>query len=139
MLSAAIGLKKYPLLAASLSGANAFGFQSRRAPCRTINSGLRYELLALRPENRSRHRREDRFSRRMPRMRPRASLMPQLRLLRSGLQQQLPRIDGRAGGGQGTIQLLRIFCPERRGRQASSEKNWRAGQAGGSVQEKIMT
>src|SRR5579859_8065350 len=98
MLSAAIGLKKYLLLSALLNGANAFGFQSRRAPCRTINSGPRYELLALRPENRSRHRRAHRFSRRMPRMRPRAALMPQLRILRSELQQQLPRADGRAGG-----------------------------------------
>src|SRR5258708_35750111 len=96
MLAAAIGLKKHALLAASLNGANAFGFQSRRAPCRTINSGLPYELLALRSENRSRHRREDWFSRRMSRMRPRASLMPQLRLLRSGLQQQLPRANGGA-------------------------------------------
>src|SRR5260370_11127310 len=112
MLAAAIGLKKHALLAASLNGANAFGFQSRRALCRTINSGLRYELLALRSENRSRHRREDRFSRRMSRVRPRASLMPKLRLLRSGLQQQLPRANGGARSGQGTIQLLRIFRPE---------------------------
>src|SRR5579862_2855090 len=109
MLSAAIGLKKHAFLAVSLSGANAFGFQSRRAPCRTINSGPRYELLALRPENRSRHWRAHRFSRRMPRMRPRAPFMSQLRILRSELQQQLPRADGGAGGGQGTIQLLRIF------------------------------
>src|SRR4029077_18016684 len=37
-----------------------------------------------------------------------------------------------------TIQLLRMFHPERRGRKAVA-KDRRAGQAGGSVQEKIMT
>src|ERR1700723_1391661 len=77
----------------------------------------------------------------MSKMWSRASFVPQLRLLRSVVQQQLSRDDGGAGSGQGTLQLLRIFHPERRGREAAGEKQTdrRAGQAGGSLQEKIMT
>src|ERR1035437_6217705 len=86
-------------------GTNAFElWKSRGALCRAKNSPLRYELLELRKKNRS-HRRDGScwFSRRMSRMRPRAALMPQLRLLRSGIQQQLPSAHGRARGGQGAI------------------------------------
>src|SRR5208337_2772861 len=91
-------------------------FQSRGAPCRTKNSPLPDELLELRPKNRDCNWRSCRFSRRVPWMRPRDALVQQLRILRSGLQQQLPRDDLGAGGGQGTIQLLRIFYPGRRRR-----------------------
>ena len=63
-------------------------------------------------------------------MRSAAARMPQLLALRPRLQQSVPRNDGGAGGGQGTLEFLRVFRAQRRRRRGAISAGTVAAVAG---------
>ena len=77
-----------------------------------------HELLELRASGRDDRARW--ISRALSAMRSAAARMPQLLVLRPRLQQSVPRNDGGASGGQGTIEFLRILHAQCRSAAAPS-------------------
>ena len=86
-----------------------------------------YELLEVRASGRDHRAR--RVSRALSAMRPAAARLPELRLLRSRLQQSVPRDDGGACGRQGSLELLRILRARRRSCRPAARVDAGAGSA----------